>query len=98
MLLGRCGDVGEMGLSSPFVGAAAGVRPRSSSRGVVRGARSGLGAGAAGRVAARMGESGGGGMEVPSVREARGARTGSSNLKVLVLGAEVGAIVVGEVR
>jgi hypothetical protein len=28
-----------------------------------------------------MGESGGGGMSVPAVRESRGARTGSSNLR-----------------
>jgi hypothetical protein len=34
-------------------------------------------------------------MEVPSVREARGARTGSSNLKVVEVGG--GAIVGGEV-
>ena len=43
--------------------------------------------------ASEMGESGGGGMSVPAVRESRGARTGSSNLRdgvVVVAGIVVG--------
>lgn len=69
-----------MGVRRPLVGEP-GARPRdcsSSGFEVVEMAESALGAGGG---ASETGESGGGGMSVPAVRESRGARTGSSNLR-----------------
>lgn len=69
-----------MGDRRPFVGDAGG-RPRDcSSSGfiVVEIVGSGFGGGGG---SSATGESGGGGISVPSVRESRGARTGSSNLR-----------------
>lgn len=80
MLPGRRGEVMLMGLRRPFVGEL-GSRPRgcsSSGFEVVEMAEGALGGGGG---ASAMGESGGGGMSVPAVRESRGARTGSSNLR-----------------
>lgn len=80
MLPGRRGDVMLMGVRRPLVGEP-GVRPRdcsSSGFEVVEMAESALGGGGG---ASETGESGGGGMSVPAVRESRGARTGSSNLR-----------------
>lgn len=92
MLLGRFGEDGEVGESSPLV-VEGGVRSRCDSEGLaVEMARASLrGAGAGG--VARVGESGGGGMSVPAVRESKWPRTGSSNLRVGV--GMVGGWVVG---
>jgi hypothetical protein len=80
MLLGRRGEVMLMGVRRPLVGEAGG-RPRvCSSSGFVAVEMVGSAFGGGGG-ASETGESGGGGMSVPAVRESRGARTGSSNLR-----------------
>lgn len=69
-----------MGVRRPSVGEA-GARPRDSSSSGFEVVEMAEGALRGGGGASATGESGGGGMSVPAVRESRGARTGSSNLR-----------------
>lgn len=86
MLLGRVEDAGDCGgcWSMDEVRPRAGELPFVRARGAAVGLAGGAGGGGE---SSRVGESGGGGMSVPSVREKfRGLTGGSSNLFPLEVG------------